>query len=135
MRAPLPALRGLSGWSWTGRWLAVLALAVQLAAGALTPFAVARAMPVLGNVPICHSGDTDRSGASDNPLAPPRHDCVVCPLCHLAGHGVALPPPAPPGLTGPLPFDARIASLPPTDAAPPRPSVAHASPRGPPPSC
>jgi hypothetical protein len=113
-----------------GLFLTLLALAAQLAFGAVVP------RPEVGLVfdelgVICHA-----SAPSDGTPQPAQHhhtpDCVLCPLCaSLATPGIVLPgaPPRPP-----LP---RVAvyqrpGLPPRATAPPVATVLSAQPRGPP---
>jgi len=109
-------------------FLALLALAVQLAVGATVPQPQLAALDRIAA--ICHAGTTP----DEAPPAAPHHtpDCLLCPLCAtlagpslgLAGSGPVLPPP---GVT----VIAR-AALPPPATAPPARQGTTAQPRAPP---
>ena len=109
-----------------GRVLALLALVVQLAAGALVP-----AVQAAGPIPICHTGDDTSGPATPAPAHPPG--CLLCPGCPTHAASVSLLTPG--AITVPAPnavvlggtgrFILTTTAIPP----PPRPA---AYPRAPP---
>jgi hypothetical protein len=113
--------------SASGLLLALLALTMQLAFGAVVPrFEVASALA--GAMAICHADET-----SDQAPPAPHHptDCPICPLCvSLSAAAFALSARA--ALPAPrVVVVARAAVLPPA-IAPPAIVVFAARPRGPP---
>lgn len=119
-------LPGRAGW-----WLALMALAMQLAAAVAAPWpaAAASADPLL-SAPICHSGP-DAGTPHPGPATPQHHACLVCPLCAAmaqAPFGLA-----PADLTLPLPRHASASpALPPARAAPLRRATFNPPSTGPP---
>jgi hypothetical protein len=119
-------LPGRSPASPFGLLLALVALAVQLAAVGVVPFAGAPAAGVdrLLAVSICH-------GDSGTPAGHHAPACTVCPICQAIAHaGVLLASPAF-GFVAPAMVAMRAFALPPARAPPGRPTTA-ASARGPP---
>ncbi|HXT78768.1 MAG TPA: hypothetical protein VN702_04325 [Acetobacteraceae bacterium] len=112
-----------------GLLLALLALSVQLAAGAVVPPAEAvQSLAVTGA--ICHSGDTP----TDQTPAAPHHPaaCLLCPVCAtLASHAAPLPLDGP-ILPPPRSMAIALASPPPPATAPPPALRGDAQPRAPP---
>ena len=112
-----------------GRWLALLALAVQLAAASIVLPAAAQAtasVDTLVAASICR-------GAPAPDGAPQHHRpaCTICPLCQaVAQAGVLLNPPLF-ALAAPAVQSLR-AALPPPARAPPARVLASFHPRGPP---
>lgn len=108
-----------------GTWLALLALAVQLAAASVV---LPTTMPAAGverlvAASICHpAGEHDKH---------PPPACVLCPLCQAIAHaGAILTPPVFALFVPHLPTTRT--GLPPPARAPPARAVAAAYPRGPP---
>jgi len=116
---------------WLGLWLAILALAGQMALGAVVPGAMGQ-QPDDGLTPftvtICHAG-APRDGST--PAQHDRSDCTLCPLCFAASHAGAVLLPASPhiGNRPALLIDGNAAA--PASAPPSRP-VAIPYPTGPP---
>jgi hypothetical protein len=113
----------------SGLFLALLALVVQLAFGAVVPRP--EVAEVLDNAGIiCHAATPDGT-------APPAHhhhtpDCQFCPLCmSLAAPGLVLPG-ASPHPPPPQVAAFRRPGLAPPATAPPPVAVLAAQPRGPP---
>ena len=125
-------LRPLSGRFECLRWLAMLALAVQLAAVATVPWQGMRlaALDQLVAVSICHA---DAAGPGQRHAPTHRHAplCLLCPFCQAMTHAGPLLVPLAPVLTPPAPALLRLAMPPPARAPPARPPGA-AYPRGPP---
>jgi hypothetical protein len=112
-----------------GMLLAIVALALQLAAASVAPWAPAGGIDRLVAGSICHA-----AGAGDQGGAPARHhapDCAICPLCQAIAHAGVLLGPGFAALPAPIVAAARLALLPPA-RAPPLRRVAAAAPRGPP---
>ncbi len=113
-----------------GLVLAVVALAIQLAAASVMPFAPLAASGVdrLVAASICHAANPDDGGAPA-----PRHapDCAVCPLCHAIAHAGALLAAPAVVVAAPLLLVARAFALP-TSRAPPPATLSAPSARGPP---
>ena len=113
-----------------GLLLAVVALAIQLAAASVMPFAPLAAAGVdrLVAASICHTSAHDDGGTPA-----PRHapDCAVCPLCHAIAHAGALLAAPAVVAAAPLLLAARAFALP-ASRAPPRATVSAPSARGPP---
>ncbi len=112
-----------------GVFLALLALVVQLAFGAVVPRPdVVLVLDDAGV--ICHAGAPSDRTPPAHPHRPP--DCQFCPLCmSLATPGIVLPD------AGPRPPPSRVAAierpgLPPPAKAPPAPPLLAARSRGPP---
>ncbi|MBN9507509.1 MAG: hypothetical protein J0I21_00175 [Alphaproteobacteria bacterium] len=123
------APRGRSWYGLAGRWLAAVAIAVQLAAASVVvlPSAPVQALEGLIAASICDGVDT-HGPESHHHHAPA---CTLCPLCQAIAHaGMLL---APPGFTlaAPTHVKLRMALLPPARAPPARDAGA-AYPRGPP---
>ncbi len=115
----------------SGLLLALVALALQMAAIAIVPYAsVAAGVDRLVAASICHSD----SAAGDQGGAPAHHhmpDCAVCPLCQAIAHaGVALAAPWA-GFAAPVLLAVRPYAMPPPRAPPGR-ALTAASARGPP---
>jgi hypothetical protein len=112
--------------SFLGLHLALLALAMQFAAGSLvvSPLLLIQADPI-----ICHA-DAGHAGTSQAPAAP-HVPAAICPA--LLAIGLASPVLASPPAILPAPrrIVLRAAPLPPARAPPPY-RVASANPRGPP---
>lgn len=112
----------------SGLLLALLALTMQLAFGAVVPRAEVMATLDAATT-ICHTG-----GTSDQTPPAPHHqpDCLVCPLCvSLAASGIVLLT-ASPRLPPPRIVALGRAGLPPPATAPPVAAPLAAQPRGPP---
>lgn len=86
---------------------------------------------MLGGVPICHA---DAGPAAPEPAGKPAipsaHDCLLCPLCQLAGP--ALLPAASGTMARPLAARTRTAGPPPSTGPPQPRRYSAARPRGPP---
>jgi hypothetical protein len=113
----------------SGLFLALLALVVQLAFGAVVPRPeIAYVMDDAGV--ICHA-----PAPSDGSLPPAHHhtpDCQFCPLCmSLATPGIVLPG-GPAGAPAPRSVAYHRPGLPPPATAPPAQPLRIAQPRGPP---
>ena len=109
-----------------GRVLALLALVVQLAAGALVP-----AVQAAGPIPICHTGDDTSGPATPAPTHPPG--CLLCPVCPTHAESVSLLTPGP--ITVPAPRAVVLGGagrVTPITAAIPQPPRPAAYPRAPP---
>jgi hypothetical protein len=110
--------------------LALIALAMQMAAAGIVPFAA----PVMGLErlvagSICHSeAGGDRGQAPSHHRAP---DCAVCPLCQAIAHAGVLLASPPAAFAAPLLVFGHAFALPP-GRAPPRVIGSAASARGPP---
>lgn len=109
--------------------LALLALAVQIAVGSITP---AHSWQADGTIAaaICHSDDDTTGQPSPRPASP--IDCALCTFCGALAHA-AVPPP--PGQPTPPPEAIRMAEavLWPSVLAPPAaPGRDTAQPRAPP---
>lgn len=111
-----------------GAFLALLALAVQLAVASIVlPVATAAtALDRLVAASICHAPAAD---GSKQPAHAPA--CAVCPICQAIAQGAALLPPAVFTLHVPAAVVLRAAPPPPA-RAPPSSALAAAWPRGPP---
>jgi hypothetical protein len=131
---PRYAIKSVMRWlrhSFLGLHLALLALAMQFAAGSLvvSPLLLTQADPT-----ICHA-DAAHAGTSQAPAAPqfpaPHVPAAICPA--LLAIGLAAPVLATPQAILPAPrhVTLRAAPLPPA-RAPPLHRVASAKPRGPP---
>jgi hypothetical protein len=112
-----------------GRWLAAIALAVQVAAAATVPVGMAQAATIdrLVAASICDGGPTDHQ-------LPAHHsapDCAICPFCQALGQATLLLAPLAVAFDLPRPSVVRVA-LPPPARAPPARVAAAAYPRGPP---
>ncbi|HEY8289360.1 MAG TPA: DUF2946 family protein [Acetobacteraceae bacterium] len=112
-----------------GLLFTLLALSVQLAAGAVVPPAQAmQSLAVAGT--ICHTGDNPADQAPSTPHHPAN--CLLCPVCGtLASHVAPLPLDAP-LLPPPSRRAIALQSPPPPATAPPLPSRSNAQPRAPP---
>jgi len=113
--------------SASGLLLALLALAMQLAFGAVVP-RIEIASTLAGATAICHADET-----SDQAPPAPHHpaDCPICPLCvSLSGPAFALT--AHPALPTPRVVMVAPAVVLPPATAPPSTVVLAARPRGPP---
>ncbi len=126
------APRGRSWYGLAGRWLAAVAIAVQLAAASVVvlPSAPVHALDGLIAASICDGAEGAANGGqgSHHHHAP---DCALCPLCQAIAHaGVLLAPPAF-AFAAPIHVTLRMALLPPARAPPAR-EVGAPYPRGPP---
>jgi hypothetical protein len=131
MTAPLRRLTLSRTCALPGVLLALVALAMQLAAASVVPFAPAAAgLDRLVAASICH-GD---GAAWDHGNAPAPHhapDCAVCPVCQVVAHaGPILATPLA-VFAAPALFALRADSLPPS-RAPPGAAISAHSARGPP---
>jgi len=116
----------------SGLLLTLFALAMQLSAASIVPFA---GLPAVGldrlvAASICH-GDgaaTDHGGTPTQHHAP---DCAVCPLCQAIAHAGALLAVPAVGFATPVLLLARAFALPPARAPPGRTATATSA-RGPP---
>jgi hypothetical protein len=130
-RPPRSSPRTTRPLPWLGRLLALIALAVQLAAASVVPFAAAATAEGLAAAPICHTSAT--AIADSNTPAPQRwHDCVLCPLCQTVAHAGAVLGPSLAPLPPPVLVAVRSVVLPPVRAPPLRRVAATGYPRGPP---
>jgi hypothetical protein len=124
--------RRLLSCGLAARLFAVVALAVQLAAASVVPWAgIAQAgFDRLLAASICHdaAGGGDQGGQRDKHRPPA---CPVCPLCQAVAHAGMLLGPAGYGVHAPSVAVLRMATLPPARAPPAR-FAAAASARGPP---
>jgi Protein of unknown function (DUF2946) len=113
----------------SGLLLALVALAMQIAAASVVPFAApAASVDRLVAASICHTDTTDHGGAPVRQHAP---DCAVCPFCHAIAHaGVLLASPMA-AFIGPAVLVARAFAWP-ASRAPPGRAGSAASARGPP---
>ncbi len=104
-------------------WLAILALAGQMALGAVVPGAAAP-QPDDGLTPftrvICHTGAAPFGGT------PPQHgrsDCALCPLCFAASHAGAVLLPVSPHIGARAAIQINAYLAPPASAPPSRPAA------------
>ena len=122
-----------------GLFAALIALAIQLAIGALVPtlarpvagLALAGGADQTAAAPICHSEDRSASPGSDTPAPVPP--CLACPLCALVHEPVLALPVTPPTLAGPVQVAVSRPEQPPPGTAPPAIDWPPNQPRAPPP--
>jgi hypothetical protein len=103
-------------------------IAVPATATAMAPVpASATLVDILGDQAICHGfGEPSRPGDP----APTRHDCALCPVCHLMVAAMLLP--AGGGMLARIVVTPVVQSSASLFAALPHPRRAAARPRGPP---
>lgn len=119
--------------------VAVLVLLTQWVSGPLVlpqglPATQAEVAALFGGQFICHAdGAQDAGPGTSTPdhLPGQKHDCALCPACHIAAAPMLVAPDSA-SLPVPMVVHIRLPSLPPPATGPPHPVRYAARPRGPP---